>query len=118
MEVLDPVLPKALPRVWPREPSFQLELEVMTGQAEHPLGQCMRQGHVVGETQVREARGGEGRGQGGAAGAGHRQCHWEEVPSSWAAPAARPLCQAPGSRRGPGPLALPTVGRRKPRCLR
>lgn len=82
VEVLDPVLPKALPRVWPREPSFQLELEVMTGQAEHPLGQCMRQGHVVGETQVREARGGEGRCQGGATGAGHWQCHWEEVPSS------------------------------------
>lgn len=67
MEVLDPVLS----RVWPREPSFQLELEVTTGQAERPLGQCVRQGHIVGKTQVREARGGKDRGQGGATGAGH-----------------------------------------------
>lgn len=113
-EVLDLVLPEALPRVRPREPSFQLELKVMTDQAEHPLGQCMRRGTSSG--RPRSGRPVVGK-------AGVKEAPQEQVtrsvtgrwyPGSWAAPSARPLGQVPGSRPGPGTLGLPIVGRRKP----
>lgn len=110
MEVLDLVLLKALPRAWPREPSFRLELEVMTGQAEHPLGQYTRQRHVVG--RPRSGRLVVGRAE-------VKEVPQEQVTGS----VTGTRCPAPGRLPLPGPrkqalsggLAFSTEGRRKPR---